>query len=131
MCWILLFQFCFVWAPQKLTWNKSNYSKVCISLAIYEKYYSQCKKMLTNISSPDLWSQHILNLSNAIIIQIRWLTIHQPNFFYNQGVIQKNFLGGSSTKKCDYDCDWALIKSRWDLYRVYIHQWVHALATSG
>ena len=28
-------------------------------------------------------------------------------------VIQKNFLGGSSMKKCDLDCDQALIKSSW------------------
>ena len=31
----------------------------------------------------------------------------------NQGVIQNFFFGGASTKKCDHDCDHALIKSSW------------------
>ena len=31
----------------------------------------------------------------------------------NQEVIEKFFLGGGSTKKCDHDCDQALIKSSW------------------
>ena len=30
-----------------------------------------------------------------------------------QGVIQKFLAGGSSTKKCDHDCDQALTKSSW------------------
>ena len=30
-----------------------------------------------------------------------------------QGVIQKIFLGGGSTKKCDHDCVQPLIKSSW------------------
>ena len=34
-------------------------------------------------------------------------------FKNSQGVIQKIFLGGSSTKKYDHDCDQALIKSSW------------------
>ena len=31
----------------------------------------------------------------------------------SQGVIQKSFLGGGSTKKCNQDCDQALTKSTW------------------
>ena len=31
----------------------------------------------------------------------------------NQMVIQKDFLGGNIMKKCDRDCDKALIKSSW------------------
>ena len=31
----------------------------------------------------------------------------------SQGVIQKSFLGDSSTKKCNQVCDQALIKSTW------------------
>ena len=31
-----------------------------------------------------------------------------------QGVIQKIFLGGGSMKKCDHDCDQALMKSSWE-----------------
>ena len=30
-----------------------------------------------------------------------------------QGVIEKNFLGGGSTKKCDHNCDQTIIKSSW------------------
>ena len=34
-------------------------------------------------------------------------------YIYIQGVIQKFFLGGGSMKKCDHDCDQALIKGSW------------------
>ena len=35
------------------------------------------------------------------------------NSINDQGVIQNIFLGGSSMKKCDHDCDQALTKSSW------------------
>ena len=35
------------------------------------------------------------------------------SFYGYHGVTQNIFLGGSSTKKCDHDCNQALIKSSW------------------
>ena len=41
-------------------------------------------------------------------------TKHVPIFdIFLQGEIQKKFLGGGSTKKCDHNCDQALMKSSW------------------
>ena len=65
----------------------------------------------------------------------------------HQGVIQKTFLGGGSTK-FGHICDqlgicteytyisgfievWSRQWSAGDLYRVYIYQWVHTLTASG
>ena len=41
--------------------------------------------------------------------------------YYQQGVIQKMFLGSSSTKKCDHDCDQALTKKQLRICIDYIY----------
>ena len=41
----------------------------------------------------------------------KWLSVHYTSN-KDQGIIQKFFLG-SVSKKCDHDCDQALIKSNW------------------
>ena len=36
-----------------------------------------------------------------------------------QGVMQKNFLGGSSMETCGHDCDQVLIEAAGDLYSLH------------
>ena len=50
----------------------------------------------------------------------------------NQRIIQKNFLGGCTTKNCDHVCDQAFIKKHLGLCIEYTYiSKVDALATSG
>ena len=54
-----------------------------------------------------------LLIVNAVII---WLVLEFPvliTVMSVHGVTQNFFLSGSSTKKCNHDCDQALIKSSW------------------